>query len=110
MKRQSLAILALAAVIVFAFTVPLGGCRGRVSVNPGAVHEFTHEGPDGTVKERDFWGMQIFEIASDNPDGSSSLTAVASFLGRMVILGCAIIAAVIGLGFGLRWVFGRKSK
>jgi hypothetical protein len=109
MKRQILAFLIVAVVVVGALLVPLGGCLGRVRVRPGVVAERTHEGPDGKTSDSAYYGGQLFEYEAEDPTANQSIGAYIAHLGNKLVVGCLLIAAVIGLGFGLRWVFGRKK-
>ncbi len=109
MRRQILAFLIVATVVVGALLVPLGGCLGRVRVRPGVVAERTHEGPDGKTSDSAYYGGQIFEYEAEDPTANQSIGSYIAHLGNKLVVGCLLIAAVIGLGFGLRWVFGRKK-
>jgi len=97
------------AAVLLALSLPVAGCLGRVRVNPGAKIEKTHEGPDGKTRDTAFYGGQIIEWETDDPAEGNGLGSAIAYLGNKLILGLLMIAGVIGLGFALRWVFGKKG-
>lgn len=101
-------ILFVAAALV-TLALPVTGCLGRVRVRPGVVAERTHEGPDGNTKDSAYYGGQILEWEGEDPAGNKGLGSGFAYLGMMMFKGLLVVAGVIGLGFAIRWVFGRKS-